>query len=352
MKFDYRGFFHIHSAFSHDGTTDIKDIIKSAQRCGADFIIITDHSNLKTKDEGFEGYHGDLLVIAGEEITPSYNHYLAVGIKKPIIAAADENPQNYIDSVNRENAAGFIAHPDHTGAKLFGVRSYAWRDWTVTGYDAVSIWDLMTDWQEKLASYPKAFLAFLFPALVLSGPKRETLERWDNYNLEKREPKLIAGYGEIDNHNSRKWVMGLPFRIFPFNFAFKTISTHILLKEELSKDVEQAKRQIINAVKSSQLYVAQEKWENAKGFEFYITDNLRTAYSGDSIHITNKPKITVKVSAQSLIKIIGNGKTVFSRQGLSAETEISESGVYRVEVYLKKFFRYRPWIFSNHIRVE
>jgi hypothetical protein len=70
------------------------------------------------------------------------------------------------------------------------------------------------------------------------------------------------------------------------------------------------------------------------------------------MHITNKPKITVKTSGRSLIKIVRNGKIILSRYGVSAETEISEPGVYRIEVYLKKLFRYRPWIFSNHIRVE
>jgi hypothetical protein len=307
---------------------------------------------LKAREEGFEGYHDNLLVICGEEISPYYNHYLAVGIKKAILAQTDENPQMYIDAVKKENAAGMIAHPDHTGSKLFGIRSYAWKDWEVSGYDSVSIWDLMTDWQEKLTSYFKAFFAFLFPAFVLSGPKKETLERWDRLNIENAENKLISGYGEIDNHNARKEVFGITFKIFPFNFAFRTISTHVMLKEGLSKDAGAAKKQIIAAVKNASIYVAQEKWNSSKGFEFYISDNLRKASGGETFERGKNPSVTVKLPKKALIKIICNGKTVFSKFSDTLEENISGPGVYRAEIYQKKYVFFKPWIFSNPIRVK
>lgn len=352
MSFDYRGFIHIHSAFSHDGTTDISEIIRSAKRCGADFIIITDHFNMTAKEKGFEGYHDGLLVICGEEISPLYNHYLAVGIKKPIMAEDEENPQKYIDAVKNENAAGLIAHPDHTGTKTFGIRSYAWKDWSVSGYDSISIWDLMTDWQEKLTSYFKAFLAILFPAFILSGPKEVTLSRWDKQNAENKNEKLISGYGEIDNHNARKKVFGITFRIFPFDFAFQTISTHILLKNELSKDIEEAKKQIVAAIKNSSIYVSQEKWNTSKGFELYISDNFKTAYSGETLEKVNEPVLNVKIPKKALIKIVHNGKYIFSGKSEKLELKVTEPGVYRVEAYQKKCFAYKPWIFSNHIKIK
>ena len=352
MNFDYRGFFHIHSAFSHDGTTDIKEIIKSAQRCGADFIVITDHFNMKTKEEGLEGYHGDLLVIAGEEISPYYNHYLAVGIKDAIAAETNENPQRYIDAVKKENAAGMIAHPDHAGTKTFNIRSYAWKEWNVSGYDSISIWDFMTDWHEKLTSHFRAFFAFLFPAFTLSGPKKETLERWDALNMEGKRETLVSGYGEIDNHNTRKKIFGVTLRIFPFDFAFKTVSTHILLKEKLSGDIETAKRQIVNAIKSSALYIAQEKWNDAKGFEFNLQSGSISASSGESIKLEQNTTLTVKLPKKALIKIILNGKTLFSEVSGNLSKNITEKGIYRIEIYQKRCFFYKPWIFSNHIRVN
>lgn len=352
MSFDYRGFFHIHSAFSCDGTTDIKEIIRSAERCGADFIVITDHFNMKAKEEGFEGWHNGLFVICGEEISPSYNHYLAIGIKKAVLAAPDENPQKYIDAVKRDGGIGLIAHPDHTGTKTFGVRSYAWKNWDVNGFDSLSVWDLMTDWQDKLASFFRAALAIVFPAFILSGPRKETLERWDRLNLDKTRNRLISGYGEIDNHDFRKKVFAMTFRIFPFDFAFKTVSTHILLKKELSADAEEAKTQIMESVKNSSVYIAQEKWKSSKGFEFYITDGLKTAYSGETLEKTGPAFVKVKLPQKALIKIIHNGKELCSGFADAFSAEAKEAGIYRVEAYQKKCFVYKPWIFSNHIRVN
>lgn len=350
MAFDYKGFIHIHSSFSHDGTTDIKKIIKSAQKNNVDFIIMTDHFNMKTKEEGFEGYHKNLLVICGEEISPFYNHYIAIGIKENILAEADENPQNYIDTVKKQNAAGLIAHPDHTGTEKFGVRSYAWKNWNVSGFDAISIWDLMTDWQEKLTSYTKALLSFIFPAFILSGPKKETLTKWDDLNINSKE-KLIAGYGEIDNHNIKKKIFGLIFRIFPFDFAFKTISTHILLEKPLSKNVGEAKLQAVEAIKSSKLYVANEKFAAAKGFSFFISDNTGQAFSGQTTALTKKSQLNVLLPKKALINIICNGKNIYSKNTKHLTIDISLKGIYRVEVYFKKCFVYKPWIFSNPIKV-
>ncbi len=352
MSFDYKGFFHIHSAFSHDGTTDIRSIIQSAQKCGADFIIITDHFNMDSQKEGYEGYHGNLLVIAGEEISPYYNHYLAIGIKEPVCAEPYENPQIYIDAVKKQNAAGLIAHPDHTGTVKFGVRSYAWNDWNVTGYDAISIWDFMTDWQSKLTSYVKAFFAFSFPSFALSGPKRETLARWDTLNQASKSDKLIAGYGEIDNHNTKKKIFGLTFNIFPFDYSFKTVSTHILPEKELSKDAREAKQQVIECVKNSKLYVAQESWDEAKGFELHITDGANTAYSGGAISLSQNLTLKVKLPKKAHIKIVLNGKTIAEKNAGFFELRITEKGVYRVEAYKKKCFIAKPWIFSNHIKVR
>ena len=216
--YDYAGAFHIHTDFSYDGNTAIEDVMASAKRSGLDFIVVTDHFRLDAKDKGYEGWHDGLFVLVGEEISPRLSHYLALDIDKPVIAWQKKSrPQEYIDAVSAQGGYGLIAHPDHTGAPKYGVKDYSWKDWGVAGYKGVSIWDLMTDWQEKLTSPLKAVLSYLYPARYLSGPKSETLKRWDDLNKTKR----IAGFGEIDNHNSKKVFYGLKFRIFPFDLRFQ-----------------------------------------------------------------------------------------------------------------------------------
>ena len=346
---DYAGAIHIHTDYSFDGNVKMPDVIRSAKKAGLDFIVITDHFRMDAKRDGWEGWHDGLLVIVGEEISPRYNHYLAIGIETPIIAwKKSSDPQEYMDAVRNQGGIGLIAHPDHTGAPGFGVWAYPWNDWNVKGYTGVSIWDMMTDWQEKLTSLPRALLAFAFPTRMISGPKQVTLGRWDDLNKTGK----VAGFGEIDNHNSRKTYFGHDFRIFPFDFAFRTIRTHILLREKLSADVQVAKKQVIEAIKSCSLYVAQEHELGAKGFEFRIYDAEETAYTGGDFKFKGKPAILeAKIPHQGLLRVIRDGAVILEQKKAYANVEIEQAGVYRIEARRRTIFGYRPWIYSNHIRV-
>ncbi|MFH1368997.1 MAG: CehA/McbA family metallohydrolase [Elusimicrobiota bacterium] len=347
--YDYSGAIHMHSNYSFDGNTSVESIIESAKRAGLDFIVITDHLRLDAKNAGYEGWHDGVLVLVGEEITPKYNHYVALGIDKPVIAWKEKSvPQEYIDKVAEQGGTGLIAHPDHTGAPKFGIKGYPWKDWSVKGYAGLGIWDLMTDWQEKLVSTGAAAFAYIFPDFVLSGPKKETLERWDALNACGR----IAGYGEIDNHNSLKRYFGLNFRIFPFDFAFSTIRTHVLLNEQLNRDFRAAHKQIIDAIRNCRLYVAQEHGASAKGFMFRIYNSEETATTGMEFRLTDKPTmLETRLPLPGLIRVVRNGETIYEEYKKHANLEIDRLGVYRIEAFRKKMGFLKPWIFSNPIWV-
>ena len=49
------------------------EIIDAAQMAGLDFLILTDHNTLQAREEGWEGWHDDLLVVVGQEITNRYD---------------------------------------------------------------------------------------------------------------------------------------------------------------------------------------------------------------------------------------------------------------------------------------
>ncbi|MGZ3592809.1 MAG: PHP domain-containing protein, partial [Syntrophales bacterium] len=224
--YDYTGIIHSHSAYSFDGRAPVGEILEAARINGIDFVMLTDHSNLRAKEEGFEGWHGDTLLIVGQEIAPRFNHYLAFQINTPVVIAEDEpdiDPQTYVDEVLAKGGMGFIAHPDHEGTKLFHVKHYPWLDWTVTGYTGMGIWDFMTDWQNTLRGYPRSILSFLFPAFFLTGPRKVTLERWDRLNSNAK----VVGIGELDNHDTSKRELGFNLSVFPFAKAFKFMRTHV-----------------------------------------------------------------------------------------------------------------------------
>jgi hypothetical protein len=184
--FDYAGCIHFHSAYSYDARVPLPKIIKAAATCGLDYAIVTDHFCLDARSDGFEGYQEGVLLIVGEEISPRYNHYLALGLQKPVVTWKSEaNAQRFIDEVTAQGGFGFISHPDHGGAPLFGGRAYPWIQWSVQGYAGMGIWDLMSDWSSSLNSPWSTLRACLNPAKALKGPSSKTLARWDALTQQK-----------------------------------------------------------------------------------------------------------------------------------------------------------------------
>ena len=126
---DYAGVIHLHSAYSFDGRAPIPEILAAARKCGIDVLLLTDHSTLRAREDGFEGWRDGILLIVGEEIAPRFNHYLAFGLGEAVACAEREPdlpPQAYIDRVRDGGGMGFIAHPDHTGTAMFHVKHYPW----------------------------------------------------------------------------------------------------------------------------------------------------------------------------------------------------------------------------------
>ena len=214
--FDYAGCIHFHSAYSYDARIPLSDILADAQKSGLQFAVVSDHFRMDARTDGFEGYQKNVLLIVGEEISPRYNHYLALGIQKPVVVWKSEtNAQRVIDEVNAQGGFGFISHPDHAGAPLIGSRAYPWIDWSVTGYAGMGIWDLMSDWSSSLSSPWKALYARLRPAHALKGPSPKTLARWDALTQKGH----CVAIGEIDNHGHRRSLLGFTRKVFSFDFS-------------------------------------------------------------------------------------------------------------------------------------
>jgi predicted metal-dependent phosphoesterase TrpH len=111
--YDYIGIIHIHSIFSFDGRIAVPDIIDAAKENGIDFLMLTDHSCLTAKEEGLAGWHGETLLIVGQEIAPRFNHYIVFNVDDPIIVFPNDegiDPQTYVDQVRDGGGIGFIAH--------------------------------------------------------------------------------------------------------------------------------------------------------------------------------------------------------------------------------------------------
>lgn len=349
--YDYTGVIHFHSDHSFDGRVPVREILKAAGKNGIDFLMLTDHSSLDARKEGIEGWNENVLLVVGQEISPRFNHFIAFGIDAPISVDQDgENipPQSYIDKVRNEGGLGFISHPDHEGTKMFHVKHYPWVDWSVSGYTGLGVWDFMTDWQSSLRGHVRAICSYMFPVLFLRGPKEVTLNRWDKLNQKTR----VVGIGELDNHDTPAKLLGLNLRVFSFQRAFKFIRTHILMDEPFEKDGKKDIINLLNALNRGRAYIAQEYFREAKGFSFFLYDKSRKVTMGDDFPLKSRATLQVKLPERGKIRVIKDGRVFREKVSRALECTIDDGGVYRIEVYLARIGKYRPWIFSNPIYVK
>jgi hypothetical protein len=344
-KYDYRGVIHCHSTYS-DGTGDMEEIGKAANDAGLDFVMMTDHDQMKPVEDGQEKWNGSSLIICGTEITPEKNHFIVFGDKK--LKDVDKlralKPQEYIDAVNAQGWFGFIAHPDHIGTSKFGIPSYRWEDWNVTNYTGMGLWDLMTDWQSQLDREDVTMEVYTEFEDWLSGPRIETLKRWDQLNLKAK----VVGIGEVDNHKYKKEYNGQMLEVFPYETAFKTITNHILLDKPLDKDFKKAKKQVLEAVRHGALYVSFDWWDDPTDFSFEIDNGKKIAGMGDSIDLAEKTELVASFPQEGLLNVYRNGESILEEEGDEILVDLTEPGAYRVEAMRNDIV----WILSNNIYVQ
>jgi hypothetical protein len=352
--FDLAGCVHFHSAYSYDAFEPIDRIVAAAHQAELDFAVLTDHFNLDAKKDGWERYHasGDrrFLLLVGEEISPRYNHYLALNISEPVmVTKMDMHSQDTIDAVNAAGGFGFIAHPDHSGAPFVGVRAYPWVDWNITGFAGLSIWDLMGDWTSRCLSPWGTLRAVIDPSSSLRGPRVETLRRWD----ELTQRMHAVAIGEIDNHATLKRLGLLKKRLFPFEYAFRSIRTHVLLDQPATGELQADRAAIHAALRQGQSYVSLDLFENARGFQFHLFDGKQRVQMGGSIKRQGPLLVEAKLPVAGQIRLIRNGRVIREERGRAyMERDVDMPGVYRFEADLKVRGAWRPWIFSNPIWVS
>ena len=347
--YQYCGAIHIHTKFS-DGTGDIISVSRAAKKAGLDWIIITDHNCIDAE----EGFFNGVCVIKGQEISPhSENHYLVFGANE-VIEPCD-NPQIYIDKVRELGGFGFAAHPDEgvnvgkNGELIPRKNSNHCIPWTNKNVkpDGVEIWNWFSNWADNYndtSLLTKAY-SFFFKHKIVKNPSPLTLNWWDGLNNEVEN--IVPALGGVDAHALLIKDYFVPLYIFPYTTCFKTINNIIHLKEPLSEDFKEAKKQILSAVtKGNNIIINKRTSNDIPGFS--VCNNKNIAYCGESINLEENTVLNIKTNKITDVKILLNGKEIFKTQGKICTIPINEKGKYRAE------FSYngRGFAYTNPIVVK
>jgi len=353
LTYEYAGNLHVHTPFS-DGWGTHEQVAQAALRAGIDFVVVTDHN---VWVDGLEGYRYDgekrVLLLVGEEIhdqtrMPQKSHLLVVGANQELAPLAP-HPQRLLDGVAKAGGLSFFAHPDDPAAPLFDQTDLSWVDWDLEGYTGIELWNFMTEFKSKLKSRAAAIHFAYNPHRIATGPDPKTLQRWDQLLASGRKVVAIGG---ADAH---AFILRAgPFRreIFPYEFLFRAVNTHILTNEPLSGDAENDRRRLYHSLRLGRCFVAYDLPAPTRGFRFTAQGKDEQVIMGESISARHGVTLQVWLPQRADIRILRDGQLVRELIGQQTGVEIaSQPGAYRVEASLEYRGKKRAWILSNPIYV-
>lgn len=351
---EHVGNLHVHSTLS-DGHGTHAEIVQAAFHAGLDFVVITDHN---LRPDGLDGYRyqGEkrVLLLIGEEVhdqarTPEKSHLLVYETRRTMAEFASAT-QTLINEINRASGLSFLAHPYDCAAPRFGQPDLSWDDWGVEGFTGLELWNFMVEFKCRLKNWPRALYYSFLPQRISRGPKPETLARWNALLSAGRRVVVI---GNSDAHALPAKLGPLRRVLFPYQWLFRAVNTHVFTERPLVGDPELDRASLFEAIRGGRCFVGYDRDVSSRGFTFSGHSEEGSAVTGDRLGFRLGATLQVHSPAPGQIRILRAGSLV--REWPLAQSvvlTVSQPGPYRVEVHLPVSGSFRPWIYSNPIYIE
>jgi hypothetical protein len=140
--------------------------------------------------------------------------------------------------------------------------------------------------------------------------------------------------------------------IFPYEYHFSTINTHILVPEPLTGNLDKDRNMIYTALAEGHAFIGNDLPAPTKGFRFSAHGESGKAIMGDEIPGNHAITLQIRLPRKAECRLICNGKAIKTIKGEALTHLVTQPGVYRVEAYLNYLGKRRGWIFSNPIYVK
>ena len=338
---EYKGAIHIHTRYS-DGSGDIDEIVAAAEKCGIDFIIISDHNSIKYKVEGHEGWHNNVFVLVEQEISPKKNHYLALGLDHSIKPDKKDHWKHVVQ-VNEKGGFGFAAHPILRSNRRGQAKIRPWVGLDNERIDGIELWSYMIDWASGVSRYDVKELIRRIrnPDTAIRGPCPNLILEWDRLTRKRRMPVI----GSVDAH-AKKYFFGR-LTIFPYEFLFQTIRTHILAPA-LDGTLQQDRLSIYRALGEGRCFIAYDQLYPADGFSFKCILDEHVWNMGEQFSFRPGMQLEVVLPIKAALWIIKNGAVVHKSSSCKLVYPIQSPGVFRIKADLN----HKPWIYSNPLYIR
>ncbi len=344
---------HMHTRYS-DGHASHREIAQAAIKAGLDAIVVTDHNVwVNGMEKYYQNGNRQVLMLVGEEIhdptrSPQKNHMLVLGADHELATLAND-PQKLLDGVRRYGGLSFLAHIIDLAAPAMNEPDISWVDWDIQGFTGIELWNGFSEFKSLLKSKTHAIFYAYFPKLIARSPSPAALQIWDQLLVKGQHPVAIGG---ADAHALPSRLGPLRRTLFPYEFHFRAINTHVLVPDNLTGNVSEDRNMVLEALAKGHAFIGYDLPAPTQGFCFSAQGINQTAQMGDTIPAKNGVTFKVRLPLPSECRLIKNGiplKTWRKRQSCTYIT--AEPGIYRVEAYIYYYNKRRGWIFSNPIYV-
>lgn len=333
FDFEYAGAIHIHSTFS-DGSGSIAEIVAAARGTGVDFLVLTDHNTLQARDEGWEGWNDDVLLIVGDEVSSRHGHCLAIGIDAHV--QHRQSAHGVLTDIGDQGGLSFIAHPHGRYRPLIKTIDHSWKDWSSDQFVGLELWSYMFDWASSL-HYTRFGRHYHNPDDYITGPEKQTVDLWDELCARRR----VVALGGVDVH-ARSYPL-LPFVVFPYRDCFRTVRTHVIVDRALTRSDAEDIDTLIHHLGQGHAFLAYDLMADASGTRFWAPD--AGCVLGDERPFEGPTTLKLDLPIEAEITVLRDGKAWEQACGSSWEGTAESPGVYRIEARLKD----RPWLYTNPI---
>jgi hypothetical protein len=360
---------HMHTRYS-DGHVSHTDIARAALATGIDAVIVTDHNVYVDGPEDYYHLPGGagttpqrglpedggkrVLLLVGEEIhdqarQPQKSPLLAFGHNCELAGRAADIPR-LLESIRSAGGVSFIAHPYDPEAPAFNEGDLSWEDWQVQGYTGIELWNAMSEFKSLLKSKLHAIYYALNPESIAQSPFPRVVKIWDD--LLAAGQKVVA-IGGTDAHALPARLGPLRRTLFPFEFHFKTLNTHLSLSQALSGEIDRDRLLILEAFRRGRAFIGYDLPASTRGFRFIAHGFDQKATMGEDITCERGVTFQVTLPMAAECRLIRHGEVIQTWAHQQHCTYItSRPGAYRVEAYTDFRGKRRAWIFSNPIYVR
>ena len=342
---------HMHTVYS-DGHATHAEIARVALNSGLDGVIVTDHNVYVSGPQGYYQEGGRrVLLLVGEEIhdqtrQPQKSHLLVLGAGRELSTLADD-PQRLLDTIHQVGGLAFLAHPVDPPAPSVHENDISWVDWQVQGFTGLELWNSFSEFKSRIKSKLQAIYYVFFPHQIACGPLPAALECWDEL---LSHGKRVVCVGGSDAHALPASLGPLHRTVFPYEFHFRGINTHVFTPDSLSGEACKDSQLILDALAEGHAFIGYDLPASTRGFRFTANGETGTAWMGDCMPAKNGVTLQIRLPIPAECRLIKDGqqhKVWFNREICTFNTK--EPGVYRVEAYLTYLGTRRGWIYSNPI---